>query len=94
MNRRHKVKPVWHRVQCQDCGNLFDELSDPNASLELCHACMSKRWGLAGKEQPIQKDLNADAWWDDFVYEYERLRALGLIDPSGKEIDAAQTLSP
>jgi len=92
MRPRRSVTPnkkslvVWHTETCRECGSVFEELSDPRTSWGLCQKCLEFWFGGPRDDVPLQKPADADDWWIDFVYQYERDRALGLIDASGKQI--------
>jgi len=61
---------------CVDCQALYEELSDPNASMHLCRVCWRKRQGLQPETEPLQQLVSDDDWWTNFVYQYERDKIL------------------
>lgn len=59
-----RVHAIWHIEQCTDCAKEYEELSDPRASLHLCHDCIVKRQGRLPDDAPLQKDQSKFDWWD------------------------------
>jgi hypothetical protein len=84
--RDRKAHPFWHDEVCLSCQAPFVELSDPAASMHLCTTCLHMLWGIPNSDAPLQRPANADDWWADFVYQYERDLALGVIDKYGVEL--------
>lgn len=80
--RRHEsdVKPFWHEETCADCSRSYEELSDPRASLHLCHECFVKRTGRSLLDAPLQRDLYKYDWWDKWCALYDAHKAQGDLD--------------
>lgn len=75
---------MWHTETCISCQAIYDEKSDPAASMHLCTKCLHLLWNISTIDAPLQKSVAADDWWMDHVYAYERDLALGLIDETGR----------
>lgn len=74
---QNKTRPVLHMVTCKQCGELFQERSDPRAEFGFCPKCKP---AMVVGTRPLNPD-----WWEAFWTEHEDIDPLqGKGGTSGK----------
>jgi len=76
--KKPRLKPSWHRFNCQKCGTPVREFSDERVCLYLCQDCLGQLYPAKSKGVIQEKENNYD-WWDIFVVQYEIQKAKGEL---------------